>query len=339
MSENQTVLAYQEQLRSTGSPDQLNSVRRLTLTEGPGEGMRLIEVCTEAGLRAVFLESHALDLYDLHFKGFNLAFLSKNGLLGGRVQSVAGDFVRTWPGGFLVTCGLRNTGPDCTDGNEYHPFHGRIGGMATDNLSIDFDRAGKRLLIKGQMRESALFGYHLVLERSIEILLDESAIIWKDAVCNLTPGPEPFFLLYHFNFGYPFLSPKLALHFPPGTVLPRTEAARQGLAEFDRIIPPVDGYEENVFFHLPLPANPPQTAIRLVNPVLGIAAILTYSTAELPVLVEWKSMRSTDYALGIEPGTSQIRGRTAEIADGYAETIPSFGRREFNLRLNLASTI
>ena len=30
--------------------------------KGPGDGLRMIEVCTAAGLRALFCESHALDL-------------------------------------------------------------------------------------------------------------------------------------------------------------------------------------------------------------------------------------------------------------------------------------
>jgi hypothetical protein len=337
MNDELNSLSWQDQLRFTGSTDQLYSVRRLVLAEGSGEGMRLIEVCTAAGMRAAFLESHALDLYELNFRGVNLGFMTKNGLVKGTVTSVSGDFTRTWPGGFLVTCGLRNTGVECMSEGEYHPQHGRIAGMAAEHVGVTFDRQGQRLVIQGHMRESAFFAHHLVLNRTIEIPLGGSAITWHDQVENLAPEAEPLFLLYHFNFGYPFLSPRLQLHFPPGTVLPRTDWAREGLAEFDQIHAPQDGFIEQVYFHQPLPENPPAAAIRLVHPKLGLAAQLSYSTAELPELAQWKCLRSTDYALGIEPGTSRIRGRAVELADGYAQILPGFGRRDFNLRLDLST--
>lgn len=329
-------LTFEEQLRWTGSLDQLYSVRRLTLQEGAGDGLRLIEVCTSAGLRAVFCESRALDLYELHFRGVNLGFQSKNGLTAGRVLPVADEFLHTWPAGFLATCGLRNAGPSCVAAGEFHPLHGRIGGMPAEKVSIDLDPEANKLVIKGQMRESALFGHHLVLERTLEISLDRPAIRWQDKVRNLAAEAEPVFLLYHFNFGYPFLSPDLQLHFPPEQVIPRTEEAQKGLAEFDQICPPVDGFKEQVFFHLPLAAAAPETTVRLNNPQLGISAELSYSTAELPILVQWKSMKSGDYALGIEPANSMIRGRAEELAAGYDQILPGFASRQFTLRLELA---
>jgi hypothetical protein len=332
----QKKTSYPDLWRHVGSAEQLGSARRLTMAEGPGEGIRLIEICTPAGLRALFVESRALDLYELHFRGVNLGFISKNGLIAGRVQSVAGEFVRSWPAGFLATCGLRNVGPDGVAGDEYHPLHGRIGGMAAQNVCVDTDYAGGRIVLQGEMHETALFGYHLVLKRRIEISLSEPSIVWQDRIDNLTPADEPLFLLYHFNFGHPFLSPKTQLHVPPGSVLPRNEEARRGLAEFDRIVPPQDGCEEQVFFHKPLSENPEEAVVRLVNPALGITARLHYNTSELPVLAQWKSMRSTDYALGIEPCTSYLRGRAAEMAEGYEPMVPAFGSRSFTLRLELA---
>jgi hypothetical protein len=336
MSEHFKMPAYTEQLRYTGSVDQLCRVRRLTLAEGPGLGMRLIDVRTAAGMHAVFVESRALDLYELTFRGINIGFMTKNGLMAGTVSSVAGDFTRTWPGGQLATCGLRNAGPAGTDRGEYHPLHGRIGGIAAEQVSIDLDRPGNKLVIRGDMHETALFGCHLALCRTIEIPLDGTQIIWRDRVDNLTNAEEPLFILYHFNFGYPFLSPDLELHFPPGTAQPRDNEARRGLAEYDRISQPIDNEPEQVFFHLPLPENPPEAVMRLFNPRLGITAQLHYSTDELPILTEWKCMRATDYALGIEPSNSWLRGRAIEMGEGYSQILPAFGQRFFNLRLELS---
>ena len=335
MPETRISDQYREDLRHTGSTDQLYSVRRLQLVEGAGEGLRLIEVCTSAGLRAVFCESRALDLLELHFKGVNIGFSSKNGWISGRVLPVEGAFTPSWPGGMLATCGLRNAGPDNRTGQEYHPLHGWIGGMAAEHVGIDIDREEGKLVISGQMRESALFGCHLLLERHISIPLTGSSITFSDTVLNLAAESEPIFLLYHFNFGFPFLGPELALEFMPGQVIPRTEIARAGLAEYDRIVEPVDGYEEQVFFHLPLPADGPDREVRLTRRDLGITAMMQFSSAELPVLIEWKSMKSGDYALGIEPSTSMIRGRAEELVHGYDQDVEGFGKRSFTVKLEL----
>ncbi|HBP38573.1 MAG TPA: DUF4432 domain-containing protein [Clostridiales bacterium] len=335
MSQSEPTLSYLEQLRHVGSLEQLYFVRRLTLQEGPGAGVRLIEVGTSAGLRAVFCESRALDLYELNYRGVNLGFLSKNGLIAGRVQNVEGEFTPTWPGGCLVTCGLRNAGNPCRHNGEYHQAHGRIAGMPAEQVSVDLDPQNGKLVIKGVMRESALFGHNLILRRRIEIGLQGASVSWQDTVENQAAEAEPVIMLYHFNFGYPFLSPALQLSFPAGQVIPRTDAAKKGLAEFDQICEPVDGYPEQVFFHLPHAVGTAESLVRLHNPHLGLTANLTFDKNELPVLVQWKSMKSGDYALGIEPGTSRIRGRAEELADGYDQILPGFGQRNFHLSLKL----
>ena len=70
-------------------------------------------------------------------------------------------------GGMLATCGLRNTGPDCETDDGYHPLHGLIAGVPAEQLAIQADPEQGVLAISGQMRESALFGHNLLLQRKI----------------------------------------------------------------------------------------------------------------------------------------------------------------------------
>ncbi len=337
MSRSVLPLGYRDQKRYTGSSDQLYSVRRLQLSEGGGDQMRLIEVQTAGGLQALFLESRALDLYELRFKGVNIGFGSKNGLLSGRVVPGCDTFAASWPGGMLATCGLRNTGPDCEYNNTYHPIHGQIGAMPAEQVSVQLDPEQGTVTLSGQMRESALFGHNLLLKRKLILPLFGSSIRWEDTVQNEAAEPEPLFLLYHFNFGYPFLSPELQLQFAPGEVIPRTDEAARGLAEHDQISEPVDGCPEQVFFHQPLPGSKPEETVRLVRPDLRMAASLTWLRSELPWLVQWKSMKSGDYALGIEPSTSRIRGREQEMLAGYDQIIKPYDQWQFHLQLAMES--
>ena len=46
--------------------------------------------------------------------------------------------------------------------------------------------------------------------------------------------------------------------------------------------------------------------VKVVSPKCGKTFTLTYSGDTLPHFIEWKSMRSGDYALGLEPCTSLL---------------------------------
>jgi hypothetical protein len=52
-----------------------------------------------------------------------------------------------------------------------------------------------------------------------------------------------------------------------------------------------------------------QLEISLVNERIGKKFTVTYSNDTLPSFVEWKSMASGDYALGLEPATTELDDR------------------------------
>ena len=64
---------------------------------------------------------------------------------------------------------------------------------------------------------------------------------------------------------------------------------------------PVPGQEEMCYF---LQYNEPQ--VSLINQNLGRAFTLQWTKNTLPCFVQWKSMVSGDYALGLEPCTSEL---------------------------------
>lgn len=332
MADKYSSIKGEELYSWTGSTDQYYSVRRLILADGPAAGMSLIEVITAGGVRALLNESRALDIYELHYRGVNLGFQSKNGLAGPTASWVnPGEFARAWPAGFLATCGLRNTGPDTEAADGYHPLHGRIGQTAAERVGISVDENKMQLIITGKIKETALFGHHLVMERTVSFDLQNARIEYSDKIINHAAEAEPVFLLYHINFGFPFLSPALECRYPAGDVLPRTEDAAMNLDQHTKISRPIDGKPEQVFFHLPAGVNAsvdgrlpleryPQAEteadeamVKLTNKDVGIATALSWKWSELPVLSQWKSMKAGDYALGVEPGNTLIRGRKTEL--------------------------
>jgi len=324
-----------EELLRRCNPSALYGVRRVELSHGRGRGRRLIEVKTADGLRASFSEDNCLDILDLEYRGVNLAFLSKNGVVATPMANPETDsFTKYWAGGFLSTCGLRNTGPACEIDGEFFPLHGHIGLMPAEHVNVTVEE--QEIAITGKVRESALFGHCLEMERKITIPTDGAEIAIHDTIHNLTPEAEAVLLLYHINFGFPFLSEDLVLTFPAGEVRGRTALAQEKIADRAEITPPIDGEPEVVYFYTPEERD---VTVGLANKRLGIRAAVQYDRTRLPVLTQWKSMGSGDYALGIEPGTSFIRGRKEELENGYDIRVPAFGSLEFKVTIALEGTV
>lgn len=302
----------QEHMDYVGNPHQLFGVRRVCLQEGSGKGSTILEVHTAGGLQVDILPDSGLDIGQVRYLGRNMSFLSKNGYDGpARCLPYEQEFLHSFPGGMLYTCGLRNTGPGNRDDGQWQPMHGRYHSSGAENLCVAV--RGDDIVISGALRETALFGHVLELERTITLSAYGSSIHVQDSISNLTNQDEEWMLLYHCNFGYPLLSEHSKLLLPQKhTTTPRTEYAKAGLGQECSFTKPLDGEGEMVFFHEKL--EKPET--RIENPDLGLAATLRWNADTLPILAQWKSMASGDYALGLEPTNSYIMGRSAERKNG-----------------------
>ena len=328
---NDTEYSRQDLLRRSSNPAALYGARRLTVHDGHADGLRVIEVWTADGLRLLLSEDRCLDIVEASYRGHNIGFLSKNGLTSNAYANASADaFSGYWSGGLLATCGLRNTGGSVTSEGEYFAMHGRIGITPAQNVGAQVDEDAGVIRITGNMRETALFGPCLELRRTVEIALSGARIAVRDRIFNHTAQNEPLFLLYHINFGFPFLDEGIKLQFPQGEVRGRTPEAAAAIGSHLEITSPVDGIGEQVFFHLP---EEKEACVCLTNEKLGICTRVLFDAEKLPVLTQWKSMGSGDYALGIEPGTSFLRGRSIELADGYSCHVPAFESADFGVEL------
>ena len=254
-------------------------------------------------LELLFNKDNALDIVWANFKGVNLSFLSKNGLNDG-TRNFTGNF----EGGFLYTCGMDNVSGCVAD----KPVHGSLHYTKADN-AYHYEKDGV-IYVCGEVKESALFGKNLVLHRSYKITADGLEI--NDTVENADFRDSKYVLLYHINYGYPFLDEGLELDLPATQSDPLTEIAKKRQADMLKITAPIDGNDEDVYYH-----TLSQGKIRLCNPDLGIAVGMEYDVADFPVTLQWKSMASGDYALGLEPCTTELDDRFAYRSIAAGEKI------------------
>ena len=315
-----------ELFRYTGDPAQVFSARRIIYAEGNAEGMRAIDVKNGAGLHFTVLEGRGLDLYEMDFKGTNIAFMCKNGLTSGeRFGLHDGDFLRGMNAGMMFTAGLLNVGgPETVDGT-YHPLHGTIDSRAASEVYARTDESRQAIEIGGKLRETALFGPNLHVSRKITTDAKQPRIVIEDTIENRDAKEIPIDLLYHCNLGYPFLDEGVKLYTSGGEVVGRTEEAQAAIDQHTVMSAPIDGKPEEVFIHDLNTDERGMTTMLAVNEKLRLGVYIRARKDTLPIFNEWKAMTSGDYALGMEPANNRLRGRSAEIEAGFIPTLEGFG--------------
>ena len=316
-------------LKKLGNISQIAGIRESVLRRGRGDGMDILEFYNAAGLRFSVTPDRCMDMFDLSYKGVNLSFQTKNGLVSNLAASpLPQEFADQWPGGMLATCGLDNVGAGSNDSVIY-PTHGRISGLPAEQVGVQCEWADNDYILKawGETHQSRLYGRHLGLKRTIRTTLNSHSLHIHDCLTNYEPTDEPFMLLYHFNFGHPLLSGESLVYTSEADAAPRNSLS----ADFRHMTEPMDGRGEELYFFT---AKTETAWGAIVNPGLNLGAYIRFDTRNLPYFLEWKNMRSHDYTLAIEPCTCKGFGRIKEINEGIA-VIGAYSTLDYNLELGV----
>jgi len=329
-----TNYTREELLRYSNPPSTLYGARRVEIAEGRARGQKYIEVKTSAGLRAFISEDRCLDIVELEYRGINLGYLTKNGLVAtGTASPETNSFRRYYMGGFVNTCGLRNTGFFCNVDGEFFPVHGHIGLTPADNVCVNVNE--DEIVISGKMRETAFGGWNLEMERKITIPSDGAKVTVHDRIDNLTPNPEIILFMYHINFGFPFLSEALNIEYPKSEKVcghPLMPASQENFDRRMEITPPVDGDPEMCYSHF---VKKEEAIVRMFNERLKLKGTLSFDGSKLPILTQWKSLRPGDYAFGLEPGNSRLLNRENELKDGFDTKVAGYGSLEYGFSFDV----
>ncbi len=188
---------------------QLGGIETSILDNGAGKGTRIAWINTGSGLRFKVVIDRAMDIAEAFFNQHSLAWISHVGITSPQPFSDKGiDWLRTFGGGLLTTCGLSHVGGPESDGFGERGLHGQISNISAQIESIiqPDPTAGKmEMSITGIMKQTTIFGPSLELRRTISATLGESKIKIHDEVLNRGNKAVPLMLLYHFNFGWPLV--------------------------------------------------------------------------------------------------------------------------------------
>ena len=315
-----------EVLQSVGHLNQVFGVRRCVLREGSADGVEALEVATGGGLRFQVLPGRGMDLGWLEYRGVPFAFIGKGGVAHAHLYDPHGaGWLKTFGGGFLVTCGLAHAGIAESDGGEQLGLHGRISHLPAWDLQASTRWEADDLLIEvsGKVRESSLHSENLVLTRRITASAGARGFQIADTVANEGFTASTLMFIHHFNLGFPliggdsrFLAPILKTE--PWEATP--EAARS-IASCCDLEDPSPGREDAVFFHDLAADERGLTCMGVVNRRLGMGLRFTYSKNEFPLLSQAKIMKPQDYFMALEPGNCTPEGRARMREKGQLQIL------------------
>jgi len=301
------------------NPVQIGGIETSVLDNGPGKGTRIAWVNTGGGLRYKVVIDRAMDIADAFYNQYSLAWLSHVGVIGPRPDAKEGiEWLYTFGGGLLATCGLSHMGGPESDENEQRGLHGRVGNLPATIESViqgDPGTAKNQMSITGTIKQSRLFGTKLECKRTISSPLGEPIIRIRDVVTNRGGEPVPHMLLYHCNYGYPLVD--------EGTdILYKGKWVSRGLAMDDAIFNSKHNFrkccglreshcrgEEACSFIDVTPDKNGICTAGLYNRRLSLALTMKFKKKQLPWLTNWQHWGRGEYVTALEPGTNPPIGQ------------------------------
>ncbi|GHU61316.1 DUF4432 domain-containing protein [Clostridia bacterium] len=322
-----------------GDVSQIGGAKPYMLTDGRADGVKAIDCNTGSGLEFTILPDRCLDIAWASYKGQSLTHISKTGIVSSKYYEETGDhWFRSWFSGLLSTCGLRNTGAECTVGGEHFGQHGRIGNIPAEGVCITetWEKDELYFEITGKMREAVFYGENLWLKRCIRFCIGEPRIRIVDKVINDGYRREPLFLLYHTNYGFPLIDENAKSSIESKGIRYFDEYAEKGAATYKELEKPAHGYVRQVFFH-EIDRSEKYASVSILNNTLSDfkGLRLTWNTDELPELFQFKMMGETDYQLSFEPSNCLPMGRQAEQEEGRLKFIEPGEEKTFELEFEI----
>ncbi|HEX8038528.1 MAG TPA: aldose 1-epimerase family protein [Chryseosolibacter sp.] len=337
--------AWRDKISNTA---QLGGIETSVLDNGPGRGTRIAWINTGTGLRYKVVIDRAMDIADAFYNQHSLSWISHAGITSREPFSHRGaDWLRTFGGGLLTTCGLSHFGPPEADSYGERGLHGLISNQAAEIESIvqpDPLQGKMDMSITGRIKETKIFGPGFELRRTLSGTLGEAMIRIHDEVRNVANTPVPHMLLYHCNFGWPLVDEGTDILWQGSWQSPNEGGAgnifREG-SPFRTCPAPMEkhrGGGEAVAFIDPAYDDAGQCSCGLYNENLQIAVELRFDKKQLPWLTNWQHWGKGEYVTGLEPGTNPPIGQAKARQQNQLIEIAPGETRSYDLEFEVFDT-
>jgi hypothetical protein len=328
---------------------QIGGIDAYTIDEGPARGVRALCVNTGGGLRYRILVDRGLDIDQAFFNQHSLAFLTYKGVTPPTRGLDHGlDWLKSFAGGLLTSCGPFNIGPPGVDEGEdlgLHGPHSNTGATIESVLNPDPHSGAMEMSVTGTIRYGAFYGPCVQLRRTIKSTLGANTIEIVDEFTNAGNQPAPHAWLLHINFGYPLVDGGAELRFDSPKIIPTdappSKARFEAGVDYKRILPPQEshrGPDSAVAYLFPKPVDRAgNTTVAIVNRKLGLGVAIHYNTKQFPRCGNWQHFGPGEYVTALEPMNGTIDGRASDRKNDLLDHIPPGGKKTYRYALEVVS--
>lgn len=305
------------------------------LTDGTERGTRCVRLYNAAGLDLIVVCDRAMSIGRCTYCGVPISLETAVKNVHPSYCSVQGtEWLRSWPGGLLNTCGLTQVGESCQDENEDLGLHGRILSLPAHNVCCNSYWKDNEYYIEvqGTVFQITIPNENICLKRTIRISLSSTEIEVIDLIENKSHVITPFMFLQHINLGFPFLQPGTTVHLPEHVTESKDSAPKEVLANAYFMEEPKWNYEEQVFYHDIKADENGVVAVTIKSPI-GKQVTIQYKKIDYPILTHCKMGGGRHYGLAIEPSNCHVQGRLAERKRGTLQFLQPNELRECKLKI------
>jgi hypothetical protein len=319
-------------------------VTKRTLRGGRRDGVDLIQI-DQGSLSMAIVPTRGMGLWRGSYRGDGLGWASPvvDGPVNPAFVHLADRGGLGWLDGFdelMVRCGLEHngapyevalTGPDGSIARHVlYPLHGRIANIPAHHVSVHVDDAPPyAITVEGRVAESTLFHAQIEMTTRITTIPGSNRLVVLDEFVNRSDSPGSMQLLYHWNFGPPYLGEGSKFVAPLETLAPRDTRAAEGLEDWTTYGPPEPGFAEQAYLAQLRGDGPDgQTLAMLKAPGGDKAVVLRFQKTQLPCFTLWKNTRGLreGYVTGLEPATNYPNSRPFEEAQGRVVSLAPGGK-------------
>jgi hypothetical protein len=293
------------------------------VTDGRAAGCRAIDLRVQGGIDLRLLPDRGLDAGDAWFGGVPLDWRSPVG----ETAPVAWDWMRSFGGGMMVTCGLRNVGVP-SEGIGQHGDH-----TFQKAVVEAVERSGDAIIVQGRIAEVSSLGYHLEIERTWRTYAGQGLIQLEDVVTNRGRDTEPALQLYHVNVGAPLWSEGAELVLDARATHPRDADAEPYADSWNQAPGIVPGANERVFEHEVAPGPDGWCSAVVRNPRLGLELEVRWDAATMPRMWQWVHPAPGLGVLGLEPANCSVLGVAHDRAEGRLPELAAGEERRTRLEI------
>ena len=303
-----------------------------TLHGGRRQGVQLLEL-SNSRFHVSIIPTRGMGLWKARVDGLPVGWESpvKDGPVNPSFVNQAALGGLGWLEGFdemMVRCGLTQNGPPSPVSEPFAiGLHGMIANRPAHYLAVHEEP--DRLIVEGHVDETCLFGMNLRLITRITLMKDSARLEVEDEVINMGNGMADLELLYHWNFGRPWLDGGAQFVAPSIEVVPRDKTAAKGVNSYDIYDEPMVGYHEQAFF-FKLKADPEtnNTTVMLRNDAGDKGLALRFDVTQLPCFTLWKNTAGYEngYVTGLEPATNFPNPKSFEKEHGRVIQLMPKGR-------------